>query len=219
MRLSNDTMNVLKTFANINPSILIKPGSVISTVSPRKSVIGKAKVKEEFETQFAIYELPRFLGVLSLFEDPNLQFNDSSVRIADDKRSVNYTYADPSMVISTDKEITMPEAEVSFFVEWNDISNVLRAAGVIGLPEVAVVGDGSTITLQAIDSNNPSSDNYSVIVGQTDREFKKIFKIENLQLMKRDYQIDITQGIAHFKSINEGDTDLEYWIATEAKSS
>ena len=85
MILSEQTINVLKNFAQINPSIQFKPGEVMTTVSPQKTVMAKATVEETFPSGGAIYDLNRFLGVLSLFDEPELIFNDKMVTVSKEK--------------------------------------------------------------------------------------------------------------------------------------
>ncbi len=54
MKISNDTIEVLKNFAGINTNILIREGSSLSTISTGKNIFAKAEVKETFPKEFAI---------------------------------------------------------------------------------------------------------------------------------------------------------------------
>jgi hypothetical protein len=221
MKLSEDTLNVLKNFSTINPSLLIKPGKTISTVSPNKTIMAVANTEEHFNSIGGIYEVSRFLGVLSLFQEPVISFELNHMEIKDSKRSVNYTFADPSMIVTPpEKEITFPDPEVSINIEWTDINNALRASGVMQLPEIVIMGDGSNIAIGAMDSKNPTADIYNQNVGTTTNTFKFIFKVENLKLIDKDYAIEIsTRGIAKFSSLNTEGAKMIYWVATEANSS
>lgn len=220
MNLSEQTINVLKNFSQINPSILFKPGQVLHTVSPQKTVMAKATVDETFPSGGAIYDLNRFLGVLSLFDEPELIFNEQMVVVEKDKKKINYTFADPQMIISPpDKEISFPDPEVTVDVTWSEIQQVLRAASVMQLPEVALIGSSGEVYLSAIDSKNPTADVYSSQVGETNDEFTFIFKVENLKLLNLSYLIQVSErGIAKFTSTNTYGPKIEYWVATEANS-
>lgn len=220
MQLCENTMNVLKNYSQINPSIQFKAGQVLATVSPQKTIMAKATIEETFPGEGAIYDLNRFLGVLSLFDEPELFFSDQKVTVQKDKKKINYTYADPQMIITPpEKEITFPDPEVSVEVSWSELQQVLRAASVMGLPEIAIIGSSGEIALSAIDSSNPTADVYSSEVGQTQDEFQFIFKFENLKLMNYNYLVEISDlGIAKFTSVNSYGPKMEYWIATEAKS-
>ena len=213
-------MNVLNNYSQINPSIQFKAGQVLATVSPQKTVMARATVEETLPGEGAIYDLNRFLGVLSLFDEPELFFSDQKVTVQKDKKKINYTYADPQMIITPpEKEISFPDPEVSVEVSWAEIQQVLRAASVMGLPEIAIIGSSGEIALSAIDSSNPTADVYSSEVGETQDEFQFIFKVENLKLMNYNYLVEISEkGIAKFTSVNSYGPKMEYWIATEAKS-
>ena len=216
MKLDTKTINVLKNFSNVNPSMLFKEGNVVSTISPNKTIMARAIVPANFANRFAIYNLGRFLSTLSLFEDPDLLFTDRLVKISDSKgRSVNYTFADESTIKTPpEKEIKLPSEDVSFSLTNGNLSEILKALGVLSLPEFAVVGDGSTVSLQAIDSKNPSGDTFSITVGVTDKTFRAIFKAENIKVIPGDYNVTLSsKGISHFSG-----PEAEYWIAIEATS-
>ena len=215
MQLDTRTVQVLKNFSSINPSILFKPGAVPTTVSPQKTVMARAAITETIPKSFAIYDLSRFLGVLSLFEKPTLTIDDKSMIIAGGQQKVSYTFADPKLIVTpNDKEVKMPDCEINFKLTADDLNKVLKAMGVLQLPEIAVTGDGESMNIEAIDSKNPSSDNYKVRLADTSLSFKMIFKAENIKIMSGDYDVAISsKGIAYFHGSN-----IEYWIATEASS-
>jgi hypothetical protein len=153
--------------------------------------------------------------VLSLFESPELIIGERSMEISGGQQKVNYTFADPKLIVTpNDKEVKMPECEIKFRLTSDDLSRVLKAMGVLQLPEIAITGNGTDMNIEAIDSKNPSSDTYKVRLGGTELNFKMIFKAENIKIMSGDYDVQISsKGIAHFKG-----TEIEYWIATEASS-
>ena len=128
MKLSENTLNVLKSFAVINTGIEFKPGNVLQTISPQKSILAKAEIEDDIPAHGCFYELNRFLGVLSLFDNPQLDFQEKYVTIRDIKRSVNYTFADPQMIVTPPaKEVQLPSVDVEVDIKWADISNALRA--------------------------------------------------------------------------------------------
>jgi len=217
MKLSENTVNILKNFATINPSLLVNPGNIITTMSPAKSIYGKASVEENFPTRFAIYELNKFLGVTSLFKDAELDFGEKQVKIVSGRQSVNYTYADPSMIVAPDpnKDINFPAADVEFSISQEELQKVVKASGVLQLPEIAVTGDSHHITVTATNSKNPSSDVFSIEVGTTDKTFNMIFKVENIiKLISSNYDVMISsKGLSKWSTNN-----VFYYIATEASS-
>ena len=214
MRLSEQTVSLLKNFASINQNLQFKSGNKLQTISAQKNILVNAEVPESFPSDFAIYDLNKMLGVMSLFQDPELEIGDKQALIGG---KVNYMFADPTMIVTPpERELAFPELEVSFTMSNTDFVQTTKAAALLGLPHVCVVGDGSKITLGCTDVNNSSSDDFVTEVGTTDMNFCMVFKIENLKLFAGDYNVEITsKGISKFShtSIN-----LQYFIATEADS-
>ena len=128
MKLSTNTIQVLKNFASINQNLVIKEGNTISTMSAMKNIVAKAEVEETFPKQVAIYDLNEFLASLSLFKNPILTFEDSFLNITEEngRKTVKYFYSDPSVVTSPTKEITMPSNEVTFMLTDADISEISK---------------------------------------------------------------------------------------------
>ena len=215
MNFSENTLAVLKNFSSINSGMLFRTGNTVRTISPQKTIMAKAEVDDTFEQDFAIFDLPRFLGVLSLFEKPEIQLGVNSAVIVDDKRKLVYTYADVSTFATPpSKDVTFPVPEITFVLKAADLQKVQRTGNVLQLPEVAVVGNGSTISLKAYDSKNPTADSYSSVIGETDHTFNAIFKNENLKMIPNDYEVSISsRGISRFEA-----PKITYWVATEATS-
>ena len=218
MKLSKGTLDILKNFSNINQSICFKEGTELSTLSIQKNILSRAVVEEKFPKSFAIYDLSEFLSGLTLFEDPEFSFdNDNYVIIKDRKNSSRYFFADPSTIVTPpENKVELPSQDVSFTVAWSDISNVIKAAAIYQIEDLAVVGDGSKIKLVVRDKKNDTSNSYAVDVGNTDKSFSFNFKVENLKLLPGDYQVVISkQNASLFRDANR---DLEYLIALEPDS-
>ena len=214
MMLDAKTVQVLKAFAMINPSLMFRPGNVIKTISPSKTILAKATVPSTFDNEFAIYDLMKFLGACSLFEDADLNFGERSVEIGKGKEKINYLYADPAVIVAApDKELPIIDPVVNFDLTAEALSRMLKALGMIGAPEVAVTGEGGVVYLEAIDSKNSSSSTYRVELGVTDKTFRLIMSQDKLKLLPCDYKVAITDRFAHFKG-----EDIEYWIVLEAHS-
>lgn len=213
MKLSDRTIQILKNFATINQSILVKPGNVLKTVTPLKTILAQATVSETFDQEFVIYNLSRFLGTLSLFSDPELTFGEKYVTISSGKQRVNYTYADASMVVTPpSKNINFPTPDVEFTLTSDQLSTISKAGAVLEMPEIAIVGEDGTISIRAIDSKNSTADVFSLDVGECDTDFKVIFRPENIKLIPAEYKVSLTSvGISQFEADN-----LIYWIACEA---
>ena len=219
MKLTNETINVLKNFSTINQNLVIKEGSSISTMSAMKNIVAKATVEEKFEKEFAIYDLNEFLSALSLFSNPNLDFNDDYVVMTEDGsngKKLKYWYSDPSVVTSPTKEVTMPSSEIEFNLSSDTLSEVTKAAAVIGVPDM-VLESGE---LRVTDKKNDTANSYSTQVVQSNDEAEKYkfwFKVENLKLLQGSYDVQVSaKKISYFKNSN---FDIEYFIALEPESS
>lgn len=219
MKIEPKTLSVMKNFSSINPSLLFKAGNVISTISPTRSVLAIARIDQTFEQQFAIFDLSRFIGVMTLFDNPDLEFGERSVRMKSDGRELEYRYADVSnIIVPPEKNLALPSVDVEFVLTAVHLADIQRALGALGMPEIAVVGDREDLWLQVTDSKNLNGDSFRIKVGKTDKKFHLVFKAENLKLIQQDYNVQITsKGMSRFK----GNTiiDVEYWITLEAKAS
>jgi hypothetical protein len=215
MKITTNTVNVLKNFAKINPSILIQEGNTLKTMSPSKTIMAKAIIDTEFPKRFAIYNLDRFISTASLFTDPNFDFGERTVTIKEGERKTDYVYADENTISKMpEREINLPSIDVTVTLTNANLKEVEKAGGVLGLPEILIVGDGVNVYLQAADSKNPSGDVFSVKIGDNTKTFKAIFKTENIKIIPGDYEVNISsRGISHFSG-----KEAEYWIAVEQSS-
>jgi len=220
MKLSTETLGVLKNFASLNSNILVKPGNRITTVTPIKNVLAEAKVAETFETEFGIWDLNKFLGTISLFDDPELEFNDKYVNIKGGRSSVKYYYCEPNLLTTTDKSVPVNDVVVEFTFSEKVFSDVIRAASVLGLSDLAVYPEGDTLYLKVFDKADTGSNNYTVELGDLphpDLDFDFHFKVETLKLMPGDYDVAITKKTVS-RFTHKG-RDLTYYVALERTSS
>jgi len=220
MKLSSHTTSVLKNFATINQNLVIKEGNSIATMSAMKNIVAKAEVEETFPQEIAIYDLNEFLGALSLFTSPILDFSENYVMITEENKpstKMKYFYSDPSVVTSPQKMITMPSEEIKFTMDKEDLLKLKRAAGAIGAPDMALERKDGTSSITVKDKKNDTANNYSLDVDTNgDGEFNFFFKVENMKLLEGTYDVVISsKNISHYKNKS---SDIEYWIALEPES-
>ena len=217
MNLSTETIAMLKNFSDINQNILIKPGSKIQTISNMRNILAEAEIKEKFDSEFAIYDLPKFLRSLDLFSKPELKFNGgTNVKISQASQSIKYFFADKSVIVSPSKGITMPDKHVTFTLKKDDFARLMKGATTLNLPDIAVKGDGKKIKMIATDKKNKSSNEYSIDLGETDKSFTGFFRTENFKQIVDDYDVAISKAkISHFVNRNKS---VQYWIALEPDS-
>ena len=218
MKLSDKTLTILKNFAGINNSILVKQGTQLRTISVAKNILAEANIEEDFPRDFAVYDLNQFLNGLSLHQDPDLDFSpDSYISIKEGKRRVKYFYADPNVIVSPpEKEITLPSEDVHFQLDSSALEKLLKAAAVYQLPDLSAVGEAGVVKLVVRDKKNDTSTVFAVVVGETDKEFSFNFKVENIKIIPGAYDVVVSQKLlSKFTNTN---CNLKYYIALEPDS-
>lgn len=215
MKLSKETVSLIKNFAGINSNLLLKSGNKLATISSQKNVMADATVTETFP-DFGIYDLNEFLGAMSLFDDPELDFQDKFVSISQGSMKIKFFAADASVLVAPQKAITFPDAEINFNITAGMLNMINKTASVLRASDVSIVGDGTTITAVVGDKKNVTGNSFSEPVGTTDKSFKVNLKVENLKMLPGDYEVSISsKKISRFKSPS---SDLVYYVAVEADS-
>ena len=216
MKISKETNNLLKNYAAINSNLLLKAGNKLSTISTNKTVASSVTVPETFPVEFGIYDLNAFLGALSLFEDPELEFSDKFVTIKEKGNTIKYFAAESSILVAPQKDIVFPSADISFSLSGSMLDTIHRTAGVLKASDLSIIGADGQLTLQVGDKKNVTGNSYETVVGSTDKTFRANIKIENLKMMRSDYTVTISsKRISEFKS--DGG-DLVYYVAVESDS-
>ena len=218
MNLTDKTLTVLKNFAGINNSILVKEGNQLRTISVAKNILAEAEIEEDFPRQFGIYDLNQFLNGLSLHVDPDLDFSpESYLSIREGKRRVKNFYADPQVIIAPpEKEITLPSEDVHFQLESTSLEKLLKAAAVYQLPDFSVIGEAGVVKLVVRDKKNDTSNSFSVIVGETEKEFVFNFKVENIKIIPGAYDVVVSSKL--LSKFTNDTYNLKYYIALEPDS-
>ena len=218
MKLSDNTLTILKNFAGINNSILVKQGNKLRTISVAKNILAEADITEEFPRDFAIYDLNQFLNGLSLHNDPDLDFKeDSYLSIREGKRRVKYFFADPNVIISPpDKDIQLPSQDVCFQLDSTSLEKLVKAAAVYQLPDFSAIGEAGVIKLVVRDKKNDTSNEYAIVVGETDDEFVFNFKVENIKIIPGAYDVVVSSKL--LSQFTNAKYNLTYYIALEPDS-
>ena len=219
MKLSNDTLSVLKNFAGINSGIEFKTGNKITTMSTGKTVLAKATLKDEFPHDFCVYDLNQFLSVHSSFKDTELEFDDKNIIFKSGKNKLKYRKTEKSMIVTPpEKELKLPSAEISFSLSEDELSSIMKTAAVLQSPNISVESDGDTVYIVASNVQDSSAHQNSFEVGDGNgTSYKMVFLADNLKLIPGSYDVEISsKGLSHFKNKN---VDIQYWVATEAKYS
>lgn len=221
MELSSRTVEILRNFSTINPNIVVNGGNVLKTMSIAKNIVSRAEIEESFPNTFGIYDLSEFLSVLSLVDRPSITFGENFCTVSDGSglSSVKYFYSDPEMLSAPKKDIVMPECEVKFLLTNETLSKIKRASSALGYDNISIRPNGNSIEITVVDTNDSTSNSYSVLVeGQFPEgtDFNFIMGVSNMKLLGEDYQVDVsTKLISHFKSTT---SETQYFIALEKSS-
>lgn len=219
MKLSNETLNVLKNFASINSGMEFKAGKKIATISSTKTVLAKATLKDDFPQDFCVYDLNQFLSVHSLGKDTELDFDASNVIFKSGRSKIKYRMTAKNMIVTApEKDIVLTNPEVTFTLKEEDLQSALKAASVLQSPNIAIESDGTKILVTAFNAKDDAAHVNSIDVGDGNGNvFKAVFLTENLKMIPGTYDVQISsKGLASFSNANE---EIDYWIAIEAKES
>lgn len=221
MKVSETTLQTLKNFASINPNFVAKGGKNVSTIAEAKNIVANASLDIDIPKSFAIYDLNEFLGVLGLVDEPHIEFHDQHAVISDSngRSSVKYYYSDPDILTKSQKELIMPESEITFQLDNNTLNRVKRASSTLGHENVRITGKDGSITLAVIDSENSTSHVFSIDVSGNSsiEDFTVYLNIANLKLVPGDYTVEISSK--YISRFTKSETGHEYFVAVEKTSS
>jgi len=221
MELSENVIQVLKNFATINSSIVIEPGNNLSTISEARNVLGSAVIDQEFPRGFGLYDLNEFLNVVGLVDSPRLRFEDTHVLVGDStgRSTIKYFYTDTEMLTKPPATFNMPEPEIVIDLSNDVLNKVKRAASVLGHGEMVITSGNGCITLTVQDSENATSNTFSIDVPAKfdyERMFNFVLNIQNLKVLPGDYEVKISSKL--ISQFTSKDGTVEYHIALEKTS-
>jgi hypothetical protein len=223
MKLSEDTVHILKNFSGVNQSLQFKSGNTLKTISPLKTIYVEAVITENFPKDFALYDLNKLLAKISLYKEAELSFGDDRLNISTDnkKKSDYIKYCSPQVIVAPKdgKSITLDSVDCSFSLSSEDLEWMRRSAGISGSPNFIFESDGEVISFVATDVADDSADKSSIEIGTGDgkNKFKVVMKVENFKMMDGSYDVSIAKkGLAMFKHKT---AQITYYIAIEAKDS
>ena len=208
MKISSDTINILKNFSGINANLVFKPGGQLKTLSEAKTIMATASTKEDFPVEFGVYDLNEFLSLFSLMEQPSLEFSDKFLTMSDGSQKIKYFYSEIDILTQPTKDINMPECEVLLDISAENMDKIRKAAAVLGHSELAFTCTGEDVTASVFNEKDATANSNT---------FNYVFSISNLKMLHGDYKVSISSKlISNWK--NETNP-LDYFIALEKSSS
>ena len=216
MKLSKETLDVLKNFATINTNILVREGNSLSTISTGKNIFAKDDIKDPFPKEFAVYDLNSLLSLLTVMEDTDVGFGDESLKVSKGNSVFEYFYADPNIIVSApDKNIEVDNF-FQFDLSKDDIDMIMKAAAITAAPMLSVIGDGSEVVVTVGDPATPKSNSFRQVIGQTDKTFDARLAVENFKVVPSGYTVILSQK--KFMFLESSNNNLKYWLALERSS-
>lgn len=219
MKLSAETIEVLKNFSSINSSILFKAGSTLTTISSLKTVLASAKIAENIPSEFAIYDLNKMLAKINLHKDCDLRFGEDRVVFNSGRRSDYIKHCSPKVIVTPpDKKLSISNPDYSFDLSLEDLEWQRKSAAISGSPNFVFESDGEKIHLVSTDVKDDAADRSQTEIGDGDgRSFSIVMKVENFKMMDGNYTVEVSKrGLSKF---THKDKDIEYFIAIEAAQS
>lgn len=215
MNLSEHTLSVLKNFASINSGVVLKPGKVQKTISAEKSILVEAKLEDDIPSEFGIYDLNQFLGILTTLKNPEVTFGENTVNLNDGELSVTYRGCSSNLIITPpNKELKLENITTKFSLSNATAQKLIKVATMINLPNLSVIGkDGSLLLKIHEKANDTSNDGIQKIGDYAGKDFIATFNKDNLKLLPDDYEVEVQVG-AFAKFVNVKG-NLTYFIALE----
>ena len=216
MKISKQTLAFIKNLATINTNLLIKPGNVLATISSDRTVVAEMEIAETMPVQFGIYDLNEFLGVISIFNDPDVNLSEKEMTIIEGKNRIRYLPADSEIIVSPKSKVKFPgDAEVNFKLAASELTQIIKASSVLKSPNVSISGNGSEISIKVHDKTNPNSNQFTITKGETEHTFDFHVRVDLLKMLVEDYDVSISsKKMCQFS----GDSKT-YWVMCETDSS
>jgi|TARA_R110001592_G_scaffold278687_1_gene546003 hypothetical protein len=218
MKISSETINILKNFSGINANLVFKPGKELKTISEAKTIMANASILEDFPVEFGVYDLNEFLSLFSLMDDPEVDFSDKFLTMSDGSQRIKYYYSEIEILTQPSKDINMPECEVVLDLSSNNLDKIRKAAAVLGHSELAFSCQGGEVAASVFNDKDATANTFDISLGTTsDLTFNYVFSISNLKMLQGDYKLSISSRL--ISNWRNADNPLDYFIALEKSSS
>ena len=217
MKISSETISILKNFSGINANLVFKPGKELKTISEAKTIMATASILEDFPVEFGVYDLNEFLSLYNLMEDPTLDFSEKYLTISDGSQKIKYYYSEVDILTQPSKDINMPECEVVLDLSMENLQKIQKAAAVLGHSELSFIGDGNTVVASVFNEKDSTANTFDIDLGiGTSETFNYVFSISNLKMLQGDYKVSISSRL--ISNWRNADNPLDYFIALEKSS-
>jgi hypothetical protein len=224
MKISSKTLSLLQSFAQISSNLLVKPGNKLATRNTVNSIQARAVVEETFPQQFAIYDLNQLLSLISVSQNPTLEFNEKSLTIRDEHDGeIEFFYADESLVTAPSENPPMLEDVYSFTLTANDINKIIKTASIVSATMLNVVSANGTVTLSVNDPKNGTSHSMRQVLGSSEQSFNMKMSIDSFKVVPGEYTVRVANALSKAGKVlvfffESTTSDLTYLIAADSSS-
>ncbi len=213
MRLTKETYNILKNFAAINSNILINPGNTLKTMSSGKNIYAEARVAEDFDVAVPIWDLNKFLGVISMFANPDLEFYETYVVISNGRSSVKYFYSEPTLLTVPTREVKMPKTAIKFDLDEKDLNEVLKAANILQVSDFNLIGESGRFYITVDDASQSTSNSFEIVLDEnySGPDFQGTINVSEIKFIPGSYTVELTDTV--ISKFTHKNFDLSYYVA------
>lgn len=220
MKLTPQTVNVLKNFVGINVNLAVEKGNILRTIGPARNIFAKATLPDTFPNDFAIYDLNSFIQALTLFADADVDFSEKFLKVKTGGSTIKYFFADPSIVqAAPNKEIVTDKTLFTFDLTADDVASIGKIASALAAPAISVTAKDGKAELILNDRKNATSHSFNKDLGECDEAFDVSIRVETFKLLPGPYTCEITKkGPTGVVIFSNKDVDLKYWLTVETDS-
>jgi hypothetical protein len=225
MQITQKTIDVLKNFLNVNMNLSIKPGKVLRTISPQRTMFAEAEIDVEFPRDCPIYDLGSFVNALTLFDSSDVEFTDKSAVISNPSgSSITYYYSAPGIVMAPpDKEITLDKEVFNVVFTAADMASIMKVAGALNAPHLWIYSKDGKAILRIGDRKNVTANSFTKDLGATDATLDAVIDVSALKVYPGGYKIGLwskaTAKGPMVVWVLEHDTEkIKYWATANSDS-
>ena len=216
MKISHETLKVLKSFAHIRPGLCVERGYNISTINPEENLVAILKTEEEWPIAFNLYDLGSFLNTVSLFDDPDIILHDTHLFIQDSNTECKYYFSNRELLGLPKNGIIVPDIDNSiaqYTISQNERDKLFKAAAALGADILTISSDNDMIRMSVSRDNNDN--NFTILIKDADYVNAKFEAVCNMQYMKflgGDYVVNINRDKVILAEWNHTEMDLTYYV-------
>jgi len=201
MKLSAETINVLKNFAKINPNFKTEKGNTIRTKDQGNTQFAIATIAETLPCDFAIYDLTKFLTVVDgLFKDPDLEFKEHEVIISSQDKEdgiQHFWYCEPGIIDDVQVLRKFPEPDAEFTLSEKLFNRMNRCVGVLSgtMKEIRFIGGNGVVKLVGYDKSKSDKNTFEIILHDYDgADFDVSVAHKRLEMIPGTYHCSVING-------------------------